>query len=68
MLKGSYGGELTQLGGLACLGEISPSLKVMSATFLLLCFVCLTESTCKKRKNAFYFTLKALLVLEIIKF
>ena len=69
MLKGcSYGGELARLGGLAGLSEISPSLKVVSATFLLVCFVCLTESTCEARKNAFYFTLKALLVLEIINF
>ena len=69
MPKGcSYGGELARLGGLARLSEISPSLKVVSATFLLVCFVCLTESTCETRKNAFYFTLKALLVLEIIKF
>ena len=42
-------------------------LKVVSATFLIVCFVCLTESTCETRKSAFYFTLKALLVLEIIK-
>ena len=38
------------------------SLKVVSA------YVCLKDSTCKTRKNAFYFTLKALFVLEIIKF
>ena len=44
------------------------SLKVVSTTFLLVCFVCLKESTCETRKNAFYFTSKALLVLEIIKF
>ena len=44
------------------------TLEVASATFLLVCFVCLKESTCKTRKNAFYFTSKALLVLEIIKF
>ena len=69
MPKGcSYGGQLTRLGGLAPLSEISLSLKVVSATFLLDCFVCLTESTCETRKNAFYFTLKALLVLEIINF
>ena len=43
-------------------------LKVVSATFLLVCFVCLKESTCEARKNVFYFTLKALFVLEIIKF
>ena len=41
-------------------------LKGVSATFLLVCFVCLKESTCETRKNAFYFTTKALLVLEII--
>ena len=43
-------------------------LKVVSATFLLVCFVCLKESTCETRKNAFYFTSKAPLVLEIINF
>ena len=43
-------------------------LKVVSATFLLVCFVCLKESTCKTRENAFYFTSKALAVLEIINF
>ena len=42
------------------------SLKVVSATFLLDCFVCLKESTCETRKNTFYFTSKALLVLDII--
>ena len=35
---------------------------------LLVCFVCLKESTCKAKKNAFNFNLKALFVLEIIKF
>ena len=34
----------------------------MSATFLLACFVWLKESTFETRKNAFYFTLKALFV------
>ena len=43
-------------------------LKVVSASFLLVCFLCLKESTCETRKNLFYFTLKALFVLEIIKF
>ena len=47
---------------------ISVPLKVVSATFLLVSFVCLKESSCKTRKNAFYFTSKALLVLEIINF
>ena len=44
------------------------SLKVVSATFLLLFFVCLKESICETRKNVFYFTTKALFVLEVIKF
>ena len=44
------------------------SLKVVSTTFLLVCFVYLKESTCETSKNAFYFTSKAPLVLEIIKF
>ena len=43
-------------------------LKVGSATFLLVCFLCLKESTWEARKNVFYFTLKTLFVLEIIKF
>ena len=44
------------------------TLKVVSATFLLVCFLCLKERTCETRKNVFYFTSKALFVLEIIKF
>ena len=44
------------------------SLKVVSATFLLVCFLSLNESTSQTRKNAFYFTSKALFVLEKIKF
>ena len=43
-------------------------LKVVSIAFLLVCFVCLKDSTCETRINAFYFISKALLVLEIIKF
>ena len=43
-------------------------LKVVFATLLLDCFVSLKESTCEARQNAFYFTSKALFVLEIIKF
>ena len=41
---------------------------LVSATFLLVCFLSLHESTCQTRKNAFYFTLKALFILEKIKF
>ena len=44
------------------------SLKVGSATFLQVCFVWLKESAFETRKNVFYFTLKALFVLEIIRF
>ena len=44
------------------------SLKIVFATFLLVCFESLKESTCETRENVFYFTSKALFVLEIIKF
>ena len=50
------------------LKHIMDSLKVVSATFLLLCFIFLKESNCETRKNAFYFTSKTLFVFEIIKF
>ena len=43
------------------------TLKVVSATFLLVYFVDLKESTLETRKNVFFFTLKALFVLEIIR-
>ena len=42
--------------------------KVVFATFLLFCFVCPKESTLGTRKNAFYFTSKALFILEISNF
>ena len=42
--------------------------KVMSTTFVLVCFLSLNECTCQTRKNVFYFTLKALFVLEKIRF
>ena len=42
--------------------------KVVSATFLLICFVCLKGSISEARKSVFYFTLKARFVIEIIKF
>ena len=44
------------------------ALKVVTATFLLVCFLRLKESTCETSKNVFYFTSKALFTLEIIKF
>ena len=43
-------------------------LKVVSATFLLVYFLSLNGSSCQTRKNVFYFTSKALFVLEKIKF
>ena len=42
----------------------SVSLKVVSATFLLVCFLNLKNSTYETRKNIFYFTSKALFVLK----
>ena len=44
------------------------NLKVVFARFLLVWFVFLKESTFEIRKNVFYFTLKALFILEIIRF
>ena len=64
----SYGGQLARLGGLARLGEISPSLKSDSHLRKRFCVICLIESTLENIKNAFYFILKALLVLKIFKF
>ena len=43
-------------------------LKLVSAAFSLVCFVCLKERTCETRKIIFYFTSKALFVLEINNF
>ena len=43
------------------------NLKAVSATFLLVCFLSLKESFCETMKNVFYFTSKALFVLENIK-
>ena len=48
--------------------QVSSYLKVVSATFVLVCFLSLNESTFQTRKNVFYFTSKALFVLEKIKF
>ena len=42
-------------------------LKVVSVIFLLVCFLSLKETSCKTRKNVFYFISKALFVLEKIK-
>ena len=44
------------------------NLKVVSATFLLVYFLCPNESTCETRKNDFHFTSKTLFIPEIIKF
>ena len=44
------------------------SLKVVFAKFFLVGFLSLKESTCETKKNVFYFTSKALFVLEKIKF
>ena len=47
--------------------EVLP-LKVVSAIFVLVCFLSLNESTSQTRKKAFYFTSRALFVLEKITF
>ena len=40
----------------------------MSATFLLVCFLILKESTSEAGKNVFYFTSKALFIVKKIEF
>ena len=42
-------------------------LKVVSTTFLLVWFLSLKDSFCETRKKVFYFTSKALFVIEKIK-
>ena len=43
-------------------------LKVVPTTFLVVCFVYPKKSNCETRKSVFYFTSKALFVLDIIRF
>ena len=43
-------------------------LKVVSTTFLLVCFTFVKENNCEAKKNVLYFTSKALCGFEIIKF
>ena len=43
---------------------ITLSLKVVSATFTLICFLRLNESNCQTSKNVFYFSSKAPFVLK----
>ena len=52
----------------SCLKQVCPCLKVALATFLLVGFAILKERHCETRKCVFYFTSKAVFVLEIIKF
>ena len=62
-----HGLKICQIYKVSTASSMEP-LKIVSATFLLVYFVSLKESTCETRKNVFYFTLKAIFVLEIIKF
>ena len=68
--KSSQGLEIhtLQLIGNFRFSKFYHNLKVVSATFLVVCFVYLDERTCETKKHVFFFTLKALFVLEIIKF
>ena len=47
--------DRTRIGNPRIPGTSHQPLKVVSATFLLVCFVCLKESTLKTRKNVFLF-------------
>ena len=48
--------------------RLNNNLKVVSATFVLVCFLSLNKSTLETRKKKFYFIFKALIVLEKTKF
>ena len=48
--------------------DVDENVKVVSATFLLVSFLSVNESTYQTRKSAFCFTSKALSILEKIKF
>ena len=50
------------------LKQSGKQLKVVSATFVLVCFLSLNESTSQTKKKKFYFTWKVLFILEKIKF
>ena len=65
--KSAKTAKVTSLLVIAC-SMSSRSSKVLSATFLLVCFVSLKESSCEAGKYVSYFTSKALFVLEKIKF
>ena len=60
-----YGNDKTQLNKVSCILYI---LKVLCATFLIVCFVCLKESFFEMKKMFFIFTLETFFVLEIIRF
>ena len=47
---------------------LKESLKVVSTTFLLVCFLSLQENTRETGEKNFYFTSKALFILVKIKF
>ena len=55
-------------GGTNLLKEAKDFLKVVSATFFLVYFLSLNESTCQTKENTFYFTSKSLFVFKKIKF
>ena len=55
-------------GNLSCNSANVAYEKIVSITFLLACFLSLNESSSQTRKTTFYFTSKALFVLEKIKF
>ena len=43
-------------------------LQLVSTTFLLACFVCQKERTSETRRNVFDLTMKALFILQIMRF
>ena len=60
--------KLTLLDALKIHFQMFFALKIVSATFLVVCFLSHNKSTCQTRKNVFYFTSEALFVLKKIRF
>ena len=50
------------------LHEFDENLKVVLSSFKKKCLICFNESPLKLMKNTFYFILKAILVIKIVKF
>ena len=68
MLQSIRKEKLRQVGICFITGSFITSFRVGLSPFQKICIICLIESSLNMMKNAFYFILKALFVLQIFKF